>query len=239
MRVSMKVNEVEKQLKESAEYINMEDFSERWGNIKERIRVEKESNPAVPCAQKIAVTDVGDYSMHNNNVKKVYFAVGLCCLFLVIVLAIVLPLILKKDETKRYLGIDELNSVNVSIEEFENELNVFGIKLFDYSDYTTSSHNLYFSKDGKLKGGYVDLLDEENAVALSVLFHTDDVKQTIELGSDSKTTVINSVQITYETSDNGTFCSSKVLSNTGKIIYEIKCITLTDNIIPIFERLFG
>lgn len=235
----MKVNEVEKQLKESAEDIKMEDFSERWGSIKQRIRVEKESDSRVTSAQKIAVTDFGDYSVHNNVVKKVSFAVGLCCLFLVIVLAIVLPLTLKKDETKRYLGIDELNSVNVSVEEFENELNVFGIKLFDYSDYTTSSHNLYYSKDGQLKGGYVDLLDEENAAALSVLFHTDDVKQTIELGSDSKTTVINSVQITYETLDNGTLFSSKVLSNTGKIIYEIQCITITDNIIPIFEKLFG
>lgn len=235
----MKELNIEKRLKESADKIEMKEFSERWEVIRERIVDEREIGPKVPCAQKVAVTAVGGDNLHNNNTKKVSFAVGLCCLFLLIVMAIVLPLVLKKDNTKNYLALDELYSVNVTNEKFEAEINASGIKLLDFSNYNTVSHRLLYSSDGQLKGGYFDLADEECAVALTVLFHTDDVKTGIAFDADYKSTAVNSIKIDYETLENGMLFYSNILVNKDEIIYEMRCISSTDNIIPVFEKLFG
>lgn len=234
----MKEQDIEKQLKESADNIKMKDFSERWEIIKERIRLESENQTVVPCEQKVAVTS-GGYNLHNVTTKKVSFAVGLCCLFLAIVLAIVLPLTLKKGSPKRYLAIDDLNSVTVSLDEFETEINKSGIKLIDITKYETSSYRLLYSDNEQLKGGYIDLFDQDNAAVVSLLFHTEDVKIGLELGSDYKSLIINSNIINYEMFDSGTAFNSKAYVDTGVVIYELECIAATDNINPVFEKLFG
>lgn len=234
----MKEQDVEKQLKESADNIKMKDFSERWEIIKERIRLESENQTVVPCEQKVAVTS-GGYNLHNVTTKKVSFAVGLCCLFLAIVLAIVLPLTLKKGSPKRYLAIDDLNSVTVSLDEFETEINKSGIKLIDITKYETSSYRLLYSDNEQLKGGYIDLFDQDNAAVVSLLFHTEDVSTKLKLVSDIITINVNSVNIKYEKIADELTHNFKALADTNSIIYELECIAATDNINPVFEKLFG
>ncbi len=234
----MKEQDIEKQLKESADNIKMKDFSERWEIIKERIRLESENQTVVPCEQKVAVTS-GGYNLHNVTTKKVSFAVGLCCLFLAIVLAIVLPLVLKKNSAKRYLGLEELEIVSVTVEIFETELNKSNINIIDLSDYSNSDFQLFYSKDEQLKGGYVHLFDEENATLIMLLFHTNDVQSDIKFSTEYKTINVNSVNIKYEKIANELTHNFKALADTNSIIYELECIAATDNINPVFEKLFG
>lgn len=234
----MKEQDIEKQLKESADNIKMKDFSERWEIIKERIRLESENQTVVPCEQKVAVTS-GGYNLHNVTTKKVSFAVGLCCLFLAIVLAIVLPLVLKKNSAKRYFGLDELETINVSVEEFNSEITKSNIKVIDLSNYEINSCNLLYSEDNQLKGGKADLFDSENSVLIVLHFYSSDVEYENDIGMNFKILNVNSVQIKYQIELNDNVYKSKAFTEKNDVIYKFDCIAATDNINPVFEKLFG
>lgn len=147
----MEEKEVEKRLKESAENIEVRDFSEVWQDIEHKVQPPKKR-------------------------RYVRLFSGIAAALSVIICAVFIPLFFnpapeQSDNSQSdnnqtveppeqiYLE-DELFIVEVNSEEFLSQLSESSVNLVDISNYVISSSYLHKTTDQKVLGGRVELTDD-------------------------------------------------------------------------------
>lgn len=142
----MEEKEVEKRVKESAENIEVRDFSEVWQDIEHKVQPPKKR-------------------------RYVRLFSGIAAALSVIICAVFIPLFFNPapeqsdnsqpgEQPEQIYLEDELFVTNVSSEEFLSQLSASSVNLVDISNYAILSSYLYKSTDQKVLGGIVELTDD-------------------------------------------------------------------------------
>lgn len=144
----MEEKEVEKRLKESAENIEVRDFSEVWQDIEHKVQPPKKR-------------------------KYVRLFSGIAAALSVIICAVFIPLFFNPapeqsendqhdDQEQVVYFDDELVVDAVNSEEFVRQLSESSVNLVDISNYVITSSYLHLSTDKKVLGGMIELTDDLN-----------------------------------------------------------------------------
>ena len=144
----MEEKEVEKRLKESAENIEVRDFSEVWQDIEHKVQPPKK-----------------------RRYVRLFSGIA-AALSIIIICAVFIPLYLnpapeqsENDQTDGQEQVyfdDELVLSVVSAEDFLNQLSASSVSLVDISNYVISSSYLHKTTDEIVLGGMVELTDDLN-----------------------------------------------------------------------------
>ena len=143
----MEDKEVEKRLKESAENIEVRDFSEVWQDIEHKVQPPKKR-------------------------RYVRLFSGIAAALSVIICAVFIPLFFnpapeqsendQPDDQEQVYFDDKLIISVVSAENFLNHLSASSVNVVDISGYVVSSSYLYKAADQKILGGHLELTDNLN-----------------------------------------------------------------------------
>lgn len=133
-------SDIEKKLKEASDNINPGDFNERYKAIKNRLEP-RTKNKRFSWKKRIG-----------------FVAPGLAA-----ALAIILPITLiqpRQQEPVRYF-IYQLDVQPTTEEDFYTELNNVNISVVGLSDYVVQNYLLYMTQDLVVKGGAIEVFDDE------------------------------------------------------------------------------
>lgn len=239
----MENKDIEKLLKESADEVQMKDFSERWEKLK--VRIDSAQRVALEETTSETVLATSANSNLSQNSIKTKIIISVCAVFLIIAicLAIVLPITLKKDgapisngETK-YLYFDDLDYVMVSENEFYSKLEETDLKIFNTENFILDNYFLLYTEESVLVGGKLELFDEVDGVYSEVVFYDTSVKSSLEIINDYKTCNINGVNIIYKYEPTEDYYIVKAVNDNTS--YELKCTAADENVESFFEKLFG
>lgn len=232
--------ELEKKLKDSADNIEMQDFSVRWTNIKERIELAKTDNcRSVICEQPVLVSNCGNAVHLKHNRRKITFTVtGIALLFIAVVLSIVLPLTLSKNDT-RFYSLRELKSISVDQNSFYREVENSHYETVDFSRYEVTAYYLFYTKENQVKGAGCECFDEESLSYMTVDFFDDTVLIDEEFNSKYKEYSVKNVKIKYETEIIDGAYSTVAYAQYKNMSYKIECMSLNESVTDLFDILFG
>ena len=162
------IEEIEKLLKESADNMKIMPYEQRRARLAERLGFSENRETELVSATEPAVatnngTAGGNGFFHNKSKLIVGLAVLFCC----IVLAIVLPFVLKK-ETKFLFG--NLEYRLSTQEEYTSELELSKIETVNLSVYEIDTYRVWTAPDNKIRGWGVDYFDENNSCMITLNF---------------------------------------------------------------------
>lgn len=235
----MEEKDIEKQLKEEAAKLKQKDFAERWEVIKDRISPSVEGiRGEVLSEQKVSATTSGSHAESGGLKKKLLIFSGLAALLIGVCLAIVLPITLRKPQQQRFLGLADLERKDVNKSEFEHALQNSDMQIIDLN-YELDMLYILVTDDNKVMGGGADVLDPETGSYSQLTFYSSNVKSEFVIGENFQTYSVDNVKIKYETSADNDYYTTVAIADSGSVIYELNCITGDENVIAVFDRLFG
>ncbi len=179
----MENKDVEKRLQESADNIEVREFSAVWENIKDRVDCSPARKKRTPRWLPTAVASI---------------ACG------VVICAVVVPLALQNTGDKpivddsstpidsAYLD-DDFSLESATLEEFVIGLATAEIDCFDYSKYVVAANDLYKTPQAEVKGGRLEVTDE-GTMYLNIQLYAEDVRVT-----DYETMVYDQIYTVGET----------------------------------------
>lgn len=230
-------NDIEKELKNSADKITVKSYSERRNNIKDRILTDDGN-------QEILVGDTVLSGIENNIVNRAdhrkrnllvaVLSLVLCC---IAVLAVVLPITLKKDEPAYFKPADLITNV-VDREQFFSEIDNCGYDVIDFTAYEITACNL-LTADGKIKGGSVEIVNDDAGYILNINFYDETVTLPYKDVSGYKLYSVNSTEIKYNTLSDDSLYLTDACAKHNSISYEITIISITEDCTFIFDELFS
>lgn len=230
--------QIENILKKSAENIELKPFSERWQVIKDRLEfdsgekvVVKERVPALALQN-----NTNESKKSNVNTKKIIILS--ICLFFIIFLAIVIPISLRNNEPT-YFGPTDLIHETVDEATFFEHINKSKIDIVDITNYECDDYTLFKTDTGEIQGGAFLINDEENAALINVNFYSSVViiPQDDFIKSD-KYNINNTEIFYYRLEDNIDLFEYEVLANHKNVTYELKYLSVSDNILEFFNKFF-
>lgn len=230
--------DIEEKLKNSASKIEMKDFSERWENVGTRIDLYNDGNEKGLFKEPVLVANGGGNVKISNRLKSLW-AIAACVILLVgIILAIVLPIVLRKEDN-RYFNYNELTEKIVSEDEFNSGIENSGLKIIDLSKYEINSLRLLLTPEYSVVGGSIEITDEDAGILLTINFHTRFVISEYDIGLDYKEHEIGTTCVKYKTTVEDDIYSTVATTTYKDLIYEMEVISLDENILNIFDGLFN
>ena len=234
----MENKDIEQLLQESADEVQVKDFSERWENIKGRINSAQEVELKETTSETVLATSSSGTVSSNTVIKNWIYSIGAFFLFIAVCLAVVLPITLKQNNTPMYLDLFKLESKLVSEDEFYNKINETDLKLFETEDFEIDNYKLLFTEDNIVVGGSLDVADED--IYATVVFYGTSVKSSFKIGTDYNARTINGFHLEYMTKpdDDGLY-STKAQAVSINICYEFECWSLAENVESFFNKILG
>lgn len=139
--------EIEKKLKESADNIEVRDFSLVWEDIKHKIEAPKKRKRAywLPLVASAASIVVACSIIIPLAINQNYHQAGTES---------------SSNSSEQLYLVDQLIIADATVEEFLNEVTLAGIDLLGASDYIVVSSILFKTQDAFVKGGQLELTDD-------------------------------------------------------------------------------
>ncbi len=228
--------EIEQSLKDGVEKIELKDFSERWESVSERIQISN-ANPCKLVDETVLVTAANGNATHGKLRKNSLLIICSVFLFLVLVLSIILPIVLRKNERPAYFDLNALQNIDVTENEFYSEIE--NLDLVDFSKFEFETYALLYTYDNDLAGGRLELIDEVEGIYSEIVFYTEFVRSYFSVGQDYKVFTVNGSVVQYKTVLSDDFYKTKAKTVKNKLSYEIECSSLDENVESFFEKVFG
>ncbi len=234
------IEEIEKILKESADNMKIMPYEQRRARLAERLGFSenREEEPVSVKEPAVATNSgiAGGSGFFHNKSKLI---VGLAVLFCCILLAIVLPFVLKK-ETRFLFG--NLEQVNCTQQEYETELSAAKLNTPDFSDYNIDLYGLWLTSEKDVKGWGLNYFDEKNECVVYLDFFDKSVVeiQTInDFETLHQTITISKTTIQYHTQKTDGTYNTIALASYKNATYRIQCVSAQEDISGVFRDLFG
>ncbi len=234
------IEEIEKLLKESADNMKIMPYEQRRARLAERLGFSenREAEPVSVTEPSVATnngTAGGNGFFHNKSGLIVGLAVLFCC----IVLAIVLPFVLKK-ETRFLFGNLEQNDSDEN--NFYITLNEANLETVDFTAYHFDAYRVWTAPDGRIRGWGTDYFDEDNISMVYLDFFDKTVTdiQTVKgFKEESQTVIIDNTTIQYYTQKTDETYNTIALASYKNATYRIQCVSAHEDISGVFRDLFG
>lgn len=227
--------ELEDKLKESANNVEVRDFSLVWSDIKHRVKGERSklsrcllSAISASASALIACSIIIPVVIHYNKDRDAGTTVPEGVV----------------DEEQTYFEDDLIFSV-VSFEEFCNQIAMVDINIIDVSDYAVCASMLLKTPMYITKGGLLELTDDvdNSSFYLVVKFYDEKIQRNdqIEIVYDMNYTV-NDAEIEYRVKeaypDDGIYIYD-IRANFNKVNYFIEYTCFTEDIKPFLDEFFN
>lgn len=227
----MEQNELEKQLKEEAKKLKVKSFSERWDIIKSKINnvepVTREEQLIDVPATVLAGAGVNTTSSkHDLKRKRLLVGISLAVLFCLIILAVVLPLSLHVDNGLRLYEVGDLRVENVSDDEFYDSLEESGLNIVDLSDFEVTAYAIFYSTENTVKGGMVELFDEQTQTFAIISIYTSDVN--VYFNPDFEKLDLDNLEIYYSTIIESDVYRTEAYSLTNDLKYYLNILSIEE-----------
>lgn len=231
------LEEIEKMLQEKADKVTMMPYEERRARLAARLGLD--GQPAEePVLEPALATNNGSAGVGFWH-RKSTLVVGIALLFCCIVLAIVLPFVLKR-ETKFLFG--NLEYRLSTQEEFETELEKSKIDPVDFSSYEIRSYRLWFTSENVVKGWNIEYFDELNTCMVIMDFFDKSVVD-IQVDDDfdklHQQISVDNTTIQYYTQKNEETYNTIALASYKNATYRIQCVSAQEDVSGVFRDLFG
>ena len=214
--------EVEKKIQESADNIEVRDYSLIWNNIKDRVQPEK----------------------RNKRRRLLPIVVSAACVALVCAVAVPVAVNYWGSEPETVYFYDELITETMPLDELCEELSAAGIEYADFSGYEVMGSMLFKTGDFKVKGGLVELTDdsENPTFFLSLRLYDEDVivEFVPEIVYDSRY-VANGTEVEYtiqEATSDGVYVYN-IHANYRGANYYMEYTCFTEDITPFLDAFFS
>lgn len=234
------IEEIEKLLKESADNMKIMPYEQRRARLAERLGFsENREAETVSATEPAVATNNGTAGGNGFFHNKSGLIVGLAILFCCIVLAIVLPFVLKK-ETRFLFG--NLEQVNCTQQEYETELSAAKLDTPDFSDYNIELYRLWLTSEKGVKGWGLNYFDEKNECLIRLNFFDKSVIDIQTIDDFDKLhlqTSVNNTSIQYYTQKTDGTYNTIALASYKNATYRIQCVSAQEDISGVFRDLFG
>lgn len=233
----MEEKDIEQKLKRSADKIETKSFSERWENIKESILIE--DNKREVLAEDAILATIDGTTTHNVNTKKKNFLIAVLSLLVscFVVLAIVLSLTLKKNGME-FFDSSDLAHPTVSKEQFYDDIKNAKYDIIDLSKYDIYAYSIFTINENLVKGGGVEIANEEKGYYLNIIFYDKTVKITEPILYYEKYEV-KSIEISYYTKMEDEIYSTYAYVEYNELHYQIDYLSIEDDCKSLFQELFS
>lgn len=233
----MEEKDIEQKLKSSAAKIVTKSFSERWDNIKESILIE--DNKQEVLAEDAILATIDGQTIQNENSKRKNFLIAVLSLLFscVVILAIVLPLTLKNNKMEFFVP-DDLDRKTVSEEQFYNSIEDVKFNIINLSKYNKDGYAVFTANDGTVKGGEVEIINEEEGYYLNIIFYDKTVNITEPI-LDYEKYEVGSIEINYYTQMEDEIYSTYSYVEYNELHYQIDYVSIDDNCTSLFQELFS
>ena len=236
--------DIENKLRSSADKITVKSFSERRNNIIDGITSSEEREAAAEIP--VLATNKNN-AVRSFEKKKKYIFITVLALFLciIVILATVLPIVLRKDEPA-YFGPSDLKQVFPDgKEQFFGTIENAGYDIIDVTQYEIEQCVLLYeiiedeTIEGALKGGKFTVSDFERGFICEIEFYDISVKLSEGFIDGSETYTVGSTVIKYGTQFDGDLYTTNALTQYKNIQYKLIYMSLIDDCTEIFEEFFS
>ena len=156
--------------------------------------------------------------------KRLVVGISLVILFCSIILAVVLPLSLQVDNGLRFYEVGDLRLENVSDDEFYDALEGSRLNIVDLSDFEVSAYSIFYSPQNTVKGGMVELIDEQTQTFATISIYTSDVN--VYFNSDFEKFDLDNLEIYYSTIIESDVYRTEAYSFTNDLKYYLNFISI-------------
>lgn len=234
--------QIENILKKSAEDFEMKPFAERWKDIENRLEFDRNEKEVVK--EQIPVLAMQNNSVGETNKKpidnKLKITILSICLFLVIILAILIPVSFRNTEPV-YFAPADLKQEVVTENIFFESINGSNIDLVNLDEYSCDGFTLLKSESGETQGGRFSINDEENVAIIDVTFYSSSVIVSYDDFTEAQKYNFDSTEILYKKlfEAGAELIEYKALAKHKNVIYELDYMSLTDNVLEFFNEFFS
>lgn len=230
---------IETILKNSANEIQMKPFDERWKDIESKLDFESGTQAAMEKVPALAAQGANGYSFNGRltgNAIKIIVIVT--CIFMVLALAIILPICLSENE-QSYFTPTELSAEVVTEDNFYSGIRESKIDLVDLTKYQCQDFSLLKTESGEVHGGNFSVYNKNDNEIVKVIFFSEFVKAPNYDFSEPEIYKLGNVEIQYkmlEGNEDGFHYNAYAIYKG--VTYKIDYFCLTDNVLNFFDNFF-
>ncbi len=235
----MKNKELEKRLKASIEKVELNDFSTVWENIEDRLESEAAlAGSAVSVESVVLANNIGTVK---NKVKNISLFI-LCGLILIgVVLAIVLPLVLKNSaDSIKYHNEEELVGRHVTEEEFYSYSEISELNSLEFP-FEKDSFEILITQNGSIKGGVFYFFDENTISEGDINFYDKSIVFKKSHLDFKNNIVINNTKVYYNEKEiTNEFKSYEAVIEMNNANYKLDITIYSENsLLQFIEKYFN
>lgn len=234
----MKNKELEEQLKSSIEKIELNDFSTVWENIEDRLEPEADlPGSAISVESVVLANNIGTVK---NKVKNISLFILSGLILIGVVLAIVLPLVLKNTtDSIKYHNEEELSFRYVAEEEFYGKSEISKLNSLAFP-FEKEAFELIIAKDDIIKGGRFSFFDESTGSEGKLGFYDKSVIFTTDYKEFQSNLVIENAKVYYNEKEiTNEFKSYEAVIEMNNANYKLDIILYSEtNLLQFIEKYF-
>lgn len=133
---------------------------------------------------------------------------------------------------------DDLDRTTVSEEQFFKNISDIKYSIIDLLKYDINGYAIYTTIEGKIKGGEVEIANEDKGYYLNIIFYDRTVNITEPIMNYQKY-VVKNIEITYYTQIEDEIFSTYAYVEYNELHYQIDYVSIEDDCKSIFQELFS
>lgn len=232
--------QIESILKNSVNKIDKESFDKRWNAIELELDFDRSESEIVesrvPVLAGQGVNGINSNDRQSKSKKNIITIIA--CSFLILLLAIILPIYLNKKEQSYFSPTDLLGEV-VTEDEFHIGVSDSGIELVDLTNFNCQEFSLLKTNAGEVQGGNFSINNDIENEIVNVSFFSKLVQIPNYDFTDPEIYKLNEIDIQFKKIDNNdNVFQYKAYARYKEVTYKLDYYCLTDNILEFFNDFF-
>lgn len=232
--------DIERILKDSANKTELMPSEERWNRIKDRLDMQvKVEEPVLQEVTVAASAGNASANIFGSPRGRITFGFIVCCVCLILCLAIVLPIYFSRPGGHRYLDENDLLSTFCTKDEFYDSINKTNLELVDFSSYELTNTQIFSDDNKEVQGGGFEFVLNLFGAKTKVTFYSQYVLVKDKEYTNNLEYNIVDTHILYKKIDNSSPLNQyQALAKRKGVTYKIEYTAVEDNVLAFFDEFF-
>lgn len=232
--------DIERILKDSANKTELMPSEERWNRIKDRLDMQvKVEEPVLQEVTVAASAGNASGNIFGSSRGRITFGFIVCCVCLILCLAIVLPIYFSRPNEHRYLDEIDLNYIECTETEFYESISQASIDTVDLTRYDLTKLYLLITDNNDVQGGMVEFNISSIKAKIECSIYSSYVLVDNEEYLDNLEYNIVDTHILYKKIENSSPLNQyQALAKRKGVTYKIEYTAVEDNVLAFFDEFF-
>lgn len=232
--------DIERILKDSANKTELMPSEERWNRIKDRLDMQvKLEEPVLQEVTVAASAGNASANIFGSPRGRITFGFIVCCVCLILCLAIVLPIYFSRPGEHRYMNEYDLTYTNCSVNEFYDSINKTNLELVDFSSYELTNTQIFSDENKEVQGGGFNFVLNLFGAKAKVAFYSPYVLVKDKEYTNNLEYNITDTHIIYKKIDNSSPLNQyQALAKRKGVTYKLEYTAVEDNVLAFFDEFF-